>query len=61
METANGGMQRAKVDVCYLSVDLGTITHVEILCVGARSIRFGQKCSVTSKYGSKMDEQKTVP
>jgi L-lysine 2,3-aminomutase len=43
METANGGMQRAKVEWCYVSVALGTITHVEILRMGARFIRFGPK------------------
>jgi hypothetical protein len=43
------------------NADLGTITHVEFPRAKARFIRFGQKCSVTSEYSSKMDEQKTVP
>jgi len=41
--------------------NLGTITHVEFSGAKARFTRFGQECSVTSEYGSKMDEQNTVP
>ena len=41
--------------------NLGTITHVEFSVAKARFTRFGQECSVTSEYGSKMDEQNAVP